>query len=286
MKKISTKNTYYEQINLSLAYINSNYHLDIKVEELASISGYSLYHFHRIFKDITGESVYDYIKNTRLEKASNLLIYNQHKKIQTFAHDCGFATATGFSAAFKKRFGVTPKEWRKVGYELYSSNITNIKFDIEEPIIVNEPIKYILYMRTYGYKADMSDIWRKLYNWCELKDVFDYPHNFLGLFHNHPSYIPYENARYLACIESSSEVYRSGEVGRCRIIDGKFAKFSTKCTHEELYKIMQQIYINWLPNSGYELRNFPTFVKYKTPLNLLDNSLLDVDIFIPLQLSK
>ncbi len=285
MKKKSTTKTHYEQINLALAYINSNYSIDIKADELASIAGYSIFHFHRIFKSITGENVHDYIRNTRLEKASNLLIYNQHKKIEEIALECGFSTGTGFSAAFKKRFGVTPKEWRNVEFKLYNEPQNGYLDDIkiDEPEIISMPTMYILYMRTYGYKSDMSDLWKKLYSWCDHREVFTKPHKFIGLFHNHPLTLPSNNARYLACIQSDTDTFRNAEVGKCRILDGKFAKFSFHCTHEELYTIMHLAYLNWLPKSDFELRNFPSYVEYKNPENLLLNGKLDIDFYMPIQ---
>ena len=292
MKKITTSRTHYEQINLALEYIQSNFSTYITAEELATISGYSIFHFHRIFKEITGESVNDYIKNTRLEKASNLLLYNQHKNIETIANDVGFSTGTGFSAAFKKRFGSTPKEWRKGGYELNplkaSKDISVLELDeeieIANPTIVNREILPIIYMRVYGYKSDMSEVWNKLQAWGEAHDIFDEPHKFIGLFHNHPSFIPYDKARYLACINTSKNIFRSGAVGRCRIFDGKFAKFSFQCTHLELYKLIHTAYTKWLPSSEYEVRNFPSYVEYKNPKALLDNKELEVNFFMPIQL--
>jgi len=286
MKKIVTKKTHYEQINLALGYINRNYGTDMRVDELASISGYSIFHFHRIFKSITGESVNEYLKNTRLEKASNLLLYNQHKKIETIALECGFATGTGFSNAFKKRFEMTPKDWRRVGFESvdYATDEAFENISIESPKIVNMPILFILYMRTYGYKSDMSEIWNRLYAWSEETEVLEKEHKFIGLFHNHPFTLPYDRARYLACINTDAEVYRSGEVGRCRIMNGKFAKFSFKVTHEELYKLMHFCYTKWLSDSGYELRNFPSYVEYKNPSNLLSNDILDIDFFMPIKI--
>lgn len=281
-----TQKTHYEQINLALGYINSNFESDIKADELAKISGYSIFHFHRIFKSVTGENVNDYIRNTRLEKASNRLVYNQHQRIEEIAIGCGFATGTGFSAAFKKRFFLTPKEWRKVGYGLSSLSQSLLSQDhfTQEPKIVSQPIMPILYIRTFGYKANMSNVWNKLYAWAEDKEVFNKPHKFIGLFHNHPSFLPYDDARYLACIHTEDDVFRSGEVGRCRIMDGKFAKFNFHCTHEELYSLMHLAYIKWLPESGFEMRNFPAYVEYKTPKSLLENEKLEVDFYMPISI--
>lgn len=293
MKKLITSKSHFEQINLALAYVHNNFGANITAEDLAIESGYSIFHFHRIFKEITGENVNDYIRNTRLEKASNILLYNQHKTIEMIAKDSGFSTATGFSAAFKKKFSITPKDWRKGGYSKKSSNFSNanismIKVDktieIENPIIINKPDIHIIYMRTYGYEDDMSLIWNNMHQWCEKMNILSTPHKYIGLFHNHPSFEPYNRARYLACIEIQEDVFRNGKVGRCKVSEGRFAKFEFICNHSELYKMMHLAYMNWLPSSQYEVRNFPAYVEYKNPKNLFNNGILEVDFYMPIQL--
>lgn len=293
MKKLNTKKSHFEQINLALDYIHCHFGDTFTAEDLASISGYSIFHFHRIFKEITGESVNDYTRNSRLEKASNLLLYNQHKTIETIAHDCGFVSSAGFRTAFKKRFLLTPKEWRKGGYEIRASSIVKhevslIKVEedvqIQEPIITNSEDRHILYMMSYGYKDDMSLVWKNMNEWCDSMGVLNAPHKYLGLFHNHPSFEPYNTARYLACVQSNEAVFRSGKVGRCLISSGKFAKFTFTCTHAQLYKMMHLAYIKWLPKSHYEVRNFPAYVEYKNSANLLNNDILEIDFYMPIQL--
>ncbi len=181
---------------------------------------------------------------------------------------------------------MTPKDWRKVGFDSfdYANTPSFNDISISPPQIVSMPIMPILYIRTYDYKSNMSEIWNKLFLWGEAMKVFEQTHKFIGIFHTHPSTLPYDKARYLACISTPAEFYRNGQVGRCRIKDGRFAKFSFSCTHEDLYKLMHYCYINWLPTSGYELRNFPSYVEYKNSENLLSNDILDVDFFMPIEL--
>jgi len=287
MKKSSTTNSHYEQINLALAYIHRHFGEEITAEDLAKISGYSIFHFHRIFKEITQENVNDYLRNARLEKASNLLLYNQHKTVEEIALSSGFKSATSFGAAFKKKFNHTPKEWRTGGYEknceyIKQNTNTNIK-EIKEPqIVINSEIPMV-YIKVDGYKNDMSSAWETLTSWCEQKDVFTKPHRFIGLFHNHPSSSKYEDARFLACIETNEEVYRNGEIGKCVVNNGLFAKFTFTCNQKELYNLMHQAYMNWLPKSHYEVRNFPAYVEYKNPQKLLTNDSLDIDFYMPIQ---
>lgn len=289
MKKSTTSKSHFEQINLALAYVHNHFGANITAEDLANESGYSIFHFHRIFKEIVGENVNDYIRNTRLEKASNLLLYNQHKTIEMIARDSGFSTGTGFSAAFKKKFFITPKEWRKGGYEATpSTEISMIEvdeaIDIGTPMIVNNESIPMVYMRVYGYEKDMSAVWNHMHDWCEAMGVLKKPHKYVGLFHNHPSFLPYNTSRYLACIKTQEDVFRSGKVGKCKVSDGKFAKFKFMCTHSELYKMMHLAYTQWLPNSQYEVRNFPAYVEYKNPKNLLNNGELEIDFYMPIQL--
>jgi len=292
MKKLNTKKSHFEQINLALDYIHCNFGSSFTAEDLAAISGYSIFHFHRIFKEITQENVNDYVRNARLEKASNLLLYHQHKSIETIAHDSGFASAAGFRAAFKKKFFHTPKAWRKGGYEKNASEISGYEvsmikvennIEIQDPSIVNNEAIHMVYMMTCGYKDDMSEIWSHMNEWCESMGVFKAPHRYIGLFHNHPSFEPYNIARYLACIETNEAVYRSGRVGKCLINEGKFARFSFTCTHAQLYKMMHLAYTKWLPNSNYEVRNFPAYVEYKNPDKLLDKGIMEVDFYMPIQ---
>lgn len=290
MKKSMTVKSHFEQINLALVYVQNNFSSNISAEDLAKESGYSIFHFHRIFKELTGENVNNYIRNTRLEKASNLLLYNQHKTIKMIALDCGFSTATGFTQAFKNMFLMTPKDWRKGGYETKasSSDVHMIKVAstmlLPSPKIINNESISILYMRVYKYENDISSLWRDMYEWCEVMNVFKAPHKYIGLFHNHPSFLPYNTMRYSACIRTEENTSRSGKVGRCKLSSGKFAKFEFTCTHSELYKMMHLAYIKWLPASQYEARNFPAYVEYKNPEQLLHNGVLNVDFYLPIQI--
>ncbi len=66
-------NDYINRINKAIVYINENISEELNLENVAKASYFSKYHFHRIFKSITGETVSDYIKRIRLEKSAHIL---------------------------------------------------------------------------------------------------------------------------------------------------------------------------------------------------------------------
>ena len=66
-QKIDTENIYHEIINRIKVYINSHLFDMLNTEQLSKIAGLSKFHFLRIFKEYTGESIGVYIQRIRLE---------------------------------------------------------------------------------------------------------------------------------------------------------------------------------------------------------------------------
>lgn len=82
----------------------------IIVNELAEAANFSVYHFSRIFTNITGMSVMLYVTRRKLQFALYDLCHG--KKIVDVAMEYGFETHAGFTKAFKRCFGYPPSLYR------------------------------------------------------------------------------------------------------------------------------------------------------------------------------
>ncbi|MCF8233359.1 MAG: AraC family transcriptional regulator [Bacteroidales bacterium] len=109
--KESTIQDYHERINKVLIYIND--HLDEKMElkKLADISSFSTFHFHRIMRAYLNESLGSFLLRLRLDKAAGLLEYTELTTGEV-AWKVGSEVPSSFNKAFKKRFGISPVEYR------------------------------------------------------------------------------------------------------------------------------------------------------------------------------
>lgn len=96
-----------------MTYITENYSEHISIDELATKFGYSKYHFLRLFKQNTGQTVVDYINATRFEVAGELL-RKGNLPVAEIAYTCGFNTPSYFAKQFKKFYGVLPVQYRKL----------------------------------------------------------------------------------------------------------------------------------------------------------------------------
>jgi len=86
--------------------------LSLSVGELAVKFGCSRRHLNRLFHQFFGLSVAALRMEMRLLKAVSLL-RDLQKKIINVAEECGFNHLGLFNTCFKRRFGVSPGEWRK-----------------------------------------------------------------------------------------------------------------------------------------------------------------------------
>ncbi len=84
----------------------------LTLEQLARIAGASISTLHRIFRAALGVSPMEYVIRRRLERASALLRHTD-LTITEIASQTGFTDSTFFSRQFRKRFGVTPREFRR-----------------------------------------------------------------------------------------------------------------------------------------------------------------------------
>lgn len=91
-------------------YIDKHLNDVITLKQLSDVAGYSSWHSDRIFKDLIGKSPFDYIRSLRLTKAA-LLLRDEKYKIIDVALDFVFDSHEGFTRAFSKEFGLSPKKY-------------------------------------------------------------------------------------------------------------------------------------------------------------------------------
>lgn len=91
-------------------YINEHLHQPITLNDIANKIGYSKFYTSRLFKEETGQSLFEYIRSERL-LASAFTLRNSDERILDVAFDFMFDSHEGFTRAFTSSFGITPKKF-------------------------------------------------------------------------------------------------------------------------------------------------------------------------------
>ena len=124
---------YIEKFNQLFTYIDTHYADDMSLEFAADLTGYSKYHFTRLFKQFSNTTFYDYLCFKRIKVAEELLI-NPSLSITDVAIRSGFPSISTFNRLFKKLKNCTPSEYR----ELRERNTFEKVYNVAE----NEPITF------------------------------------------------------------------------------------------------------------------------------------------------
>ena len=109
-KSVQTKNL--NKLKTVLKYVENHYPEKITIAEIADIVDFSESHFMRYFKETMGTSFVDYLNEYRLTMSARLL-QSSESSILNIAAEVGFENVSYFNRAFKKKYGITPTEYRK-----------------------------------------------------------------------------------------------------------------------------------------------------------------------------
>ena len=131
VKTGNKQHEYIDKFNYLFTYIDNHYMDDITLDFAADLTGYSKYHFTRLFKQFSNTTFYDYLCIKRIKVAEDLLI-NPSLSITEVAIRSGFPSISTFNRLFKKIKNCTPSEYRELRERLTFETIYDIPDD--EPI--------------------------------------------------------------------------------------------------------------------------------------------------------
>lgn len=100
------------QIQPLRRYIENNFMKEMSLDRLAEISGLSKYHMCRLFQQYMGFSIGEYIIDLRIRRAKDLLSLTNLTAAQV-GYAIGIKNENYFYRLFKKKTGVTPKQYAK-----------------------------------------------------------------------------------------------------------------------------------------------------------------------------
>jgi len=101
-----------EVVRVIKRYVENNLASDLSLTRIGEITGFNPSYLSRLYKQISGQALSEYITEVRLNKAKELLRQNS-RKIHEVAEALGFESATYFARFFRKAANVSPTEYRE-----------------------------------------------------------------------------------------------------------------------------------------------------------------------------
>lgn len=273
--------TYPDRINRAIDHVLQHLDEPLRLEAVARVACFSPFHFHRIFRTLTGESLAGFVKRARLERAIALLsrqdwAVRRRPSLTDIALACGFSSSADFSRCFRQRYGVPPSRFDAVSFRSKRREEWEAAVAPPEarhllkrlPRGVNPdgfvvrlrrlPARTVAYLRvadSYREGAVLRAV-DKLTAWAEARGVAD--GQWLGYSWDDPEIVRPEFCRYDVGLEVPA-LKPNDEVSRIVFPTMQVAEIEIRGGIDLEMRALDWLFGTWLPSSGFVPAEQPCF---------------------------
>ncbi|MDP9169200.1 MAG: AraC family transcriptional regulator [Acidobacteriota bacterium] len=289
-------------MNRVVDYIQKHLADPLDLVELAGVACFSPFHFHRLFRGWMGEPLQAFVNRLRLERAAQLLVFDQFRSISEIGAECGFSSSGTFARAFKQGFGMPAGEWRKrkicetnrksceAGEDALPafSKAVNpmIKTSLQVRVrrLAPETIAYIRHIGPYKGDTELfKRLFGRLFAWAGARGLMGAQPRYLSLFQDNPNLTPASRQRLEVALIVPPGTAPSGEVGIRRLEGGLYATARVHVLLEDYAGQWDALVGDWLPGSGYQPDNLPAMEFYLNNPEEDPEGRYDVEICLPVR---
>ncbi len=273
------------QIKEVVRYLEQHCSEPLNLEQAAKIANLSPFHFHRVFKALVGETVAEFIRRMRHEKAAQSLMF-QDKSVTTVAFEFGFSSSQAMARSFKTYLGVTPSQIKECQtVESYSALMRNSKigsilrknrYELPDGLSYSEfklnqsgkvemktenhPQRTIAYVRVVGpYGENYEPAVQKLYLWAGAKGVTG---ECLFIYHDNPDITPADKCRTDIALVVPDDIEPSNGIEVTTVPAGSYAVLRKTVGEKPQYGQFWNQLIEETVAQGIELDERPCFELY------------------------
>lgn len=272
---------YDRRVNRVIDHVRAHLADELPLAALARRAAFSPFHFHRVFRAVTGETVAGFVQRLRIEKAAAALRDHPERSVLAIALDHGFGSAAAFARAFRARFGMSGTAWRAGGAEQWRRRWRKRDQQLrkagkadrggrrETPRmrirVADLPALHVACMRYVGpYGArGIPALWQRLRTWIAGQDLGPGPPLKLGVAYDDPSITAPERCRYDACVVVPRDFEPDALVDVRDVPGGRYAIAGFVGTAGEIESVWDRVFAGWLPGSGWQPDDRPCYELYR-----------------------
>jgi AraC family transcriptional regulator len=219
--------------------------------ELASAAAVSPFHFHRIWRALTRETVGQTILRLRLEASQQLLLIKDASVTET-ATAIGFSTPQSFARAFRRHTGLAPSEHRNSQSPVAKRDTADMKVAVDR----RGEIMVVALRREGKAYTDLNATFGQVWSWAEATDTLQHLQGIYGIQLDDPASVPVDELRYDAGlalgVTSAPEPFRV-----LRLPAGEFACLRHFGSYDGLEAATDYVVGEWLLSSGRDPADSP-----------------------------
>ena len=252
---------------------------DLSIEALADRACLSLYHFHRVFTAVAGETPGEMCRRLRMQRAAWQLCYTD-ASVTTIALGAGLASSQAFAKAFRRHYGCTPGAFRrdksKNGHLLskdghasdrllpYAEDHSSARSNTMKTIEMDA--RTLAYIRVTGpYGEGYDPVCGQLHQWASTRGLAQ--GEWIFIYHDNPEVTPPAQCRTDIGVTVPAGTVGAGEVEIQLIPAGRYAQSRYLITDRSQYGPRWQEHVGDIVAAGLAFGDGPCFELYHSVSN-------------------
>lgn len=277
---------YVERVNRAIDHVSRHLAEPLRLEEVARAACFSPFHFHRVFRALLGETLQQFVKRSRLERALRRMSHEPDTPLTEIALAVGFGSSSDFSRSFKQRYGVPPSlfdlsTWRDsrrgdlqdlleahgpgtigtpegaeaLGYARLPVGENPDGFEVE---LVDLPPRRMAYLRVLDpYRTPgVLEGSQRMLAWAEARGLAE--GRWYGYQWEDPEVVDLADCRYDIALEVADH-QPDGEIGRFDFPAMRVAQVEVRGGIDLELRALDWLFGTWLPTSGWVPDEQPCF---------------------------
>lgn len=262
MNRQITRDDYSRRIARVTELLHKRLDEGVSLDEAAGVACFSPFHFHRIYRAVTGETLENARRRLLLHRAASELLASR-ETIDNIARRAGYGSAAAFTRSFTRAYGLPPATFReRVGAasewspgHLQEEPMFEVEISRQEALSV-VGLPHIGDYQTIG--STFERLGALAYSW-KITPPFGF---MIGVYFDDPESVATNRLRSLAGIAAPDDFVAPEGVERVTIPAGPVASIVFKGPYAELPNVYADLFRRWLPSSDREPADAPCFEIY------------------------
>ncbi|MEM7156830.1 MAG: AraC family transcriptional regulator [Myxococcota bacterium] len=262
------------------------------LEELARVAHSSRFHFARLFKAHTGETLTHFVQRARLERAATLMRSSPEQSLLQIALEVGLGSASDFSRIFKRHHGIAPSQWdrRSRLHDVlpgYTDHLAQARESCPplRPRVVRHAACRFAYVRVATPFLDaglLQQGYERVCRWFEAHGVDWRDRPMLGMSWDNPETTPLHQVRFDLGFTLPEGLRASGEVGERALPAMRSVDVRVQGSLGHIALAWEHLYDEWLPAHSPEPVDLPGIKRFHRRPDELGWQRFDLDCCIAL----
>lgn len=262
MSRLATRIDYGRRIAQVGGYIADHLDDDLDIERLADVAHFSAWHFHRIYREATGETLAGTVRRLRLHRAAVELV-REDAPLEQVARRAGYGTLSAFSRAFAADYGQPPGAYRQRGRQppvaMANPTMTPMQYEVEIDRFAGMRLAAVAH---HGDYQGIGRAFERLYAWAGARAGFDPETPSFGIYYDDPESVPRHDLRSHAGLALDAGEIAGDGIQVVELPTMRCASVVHQGDYATLEVAYRFLYRDWLPASGCEPDDHPCFEAY------------------------